>query len=36
VIEKSMRDIYQFLDEGGYLVVTNQPFHPQLEFIARF
>ena len=23
------------LEPGGYLIYTNQPWHPQVEFIAR-
>jgi len=27
--------LYQELDEGGYLVYTGQPWHPQIELIGR-
>ena len=27
--------LYQQLDEGGYLVYTGQPWHPQIELIGR-
>ena len=27
--------MHQALETGGYLVYTNQPWHPQLELIAR-
>jgi alpha-beta hydrolase superfamily lysophospholipase len=31
----SLRGLAQALEPGGYLVYTNQPWHPQVEFIAR-
>jgi SAM-dependent methyltransferase len=31
----SLRGIADALEPGGYLVYTNQPWHPQVEFIAR-
>jgi hypothetical protein len=31
----SLRGLAQALNAGGYLVYTGQPWHPQLEFIAR-
>lgn len=34
-IQASLSGIQQALDVGGYLVYTNQPWHPQLELIAR-
>lgn len=34
VIE-SLRGLAEILEPGGYLVYTNQPWHPQMEFIAR-
>lgn len=34
-IQSSLSAIYQALEAGGYLVYTNQPWHPQLELIAR-
>ncbi|WP_047535477.1 bifunctional alpha/beta hydrolase/class I SAM-dependent methyltransferase [Methylotenera sp. N17] len=34
-VQSSLSGIYQALDSGGYLVYTNQPWHPQLELIAR-
>jgi len=30
----SLRGLADCLEPGGYLVYTNQPWHPQLEFIA--
>lgn len=27
--------LYQLLDEGGFLVYTGQPWHPQIEMIGR-
>ncbi len=35
LIRRSLRGIYDLLTPGGRLVYTNQPTHPQLEFIAR-
>lgn len=32
---RSLRGLADALEPGGYLVYTNQPWHPQLEFIAR-
>lgn len=34
VIE-SLRGLTEALEPGGYLIYTNQPWHPQVEFIAR-
>lgn len=34
-ITRSLNGIYALLEEGGQLVYTNQPTHPQLEMIAR-
>lgn len=31
----SLAGVFQALEAGGYLVYTNQPWHPQLELIAR-
>lgn len=35
LIERSLRGLAQAVPIGGYLVYTGQPWHPQLEFIAR-
>lgn len=35
LIRRSLRAIHDNLKPGGYLLLTNQPWHPQLEFIAR-
>src|SRR5205823_14263852 len=32
---KSLRGLAAALQPGGYLIYTNQPWHPQVEFIAR-
>jgi len=32
---ESLRGLANVLEPGGYLVYTNQPWHPQVEFIAR-
>jgi len=32
---RSLQGIAAAMREGGYLVYTGQPWHPQLEFIAR-
>lgn len=31
----SLRGLAQAIEPGGYLIYTNQPYHPQVEFIAR-
>ncbi|OGQ79919.1 MAG: hypothetical protein A3F90_01290 [Deltaproteobacteria bacterium RIFCSPLOWO2_12_FULL_60_19] len=31
----SLRGLSEAVEEGGYLIYTNQPWHPQLEVIAR-
>lgn len=35
MVAESLAAIRRTLAPGGYLIVTNQPRHPQLEFIAR-
>ncbi|MGH7226050.1 MAG: class I SAM-dependent methyltransferase family protein, partial [Gemmataceae bacterium] len=32
---RSLRGLADALEPGGHLLYTNQPWHPQLEFIAR-
>jgi alpha-beta hydrolase superfamily lysophospholipase/SAM-dependent methyltransferase len=32
---ESLRGLADVIEPGGYLVYTNQPWHPQVEFIAR-
>ena len=34
-LRASLRGLADALPAGGYLLYTNQPWHPQLEFIAR-
>jgi alpha-beta hydrolase superfamily lysophospholipase/SAM-dependent methyltransferase len=34
-IQASLAGVHQALEAGGYLIYTNQPWHPQLELIAR-
>ncbi len=34
-IRQSLAGLAEALEPGGYLVYTNQPWHPQLELIAR-
>jgi len=34
-VGRSLAGIAQALPPGGYLVYTGQPWHPQLELIAR-
>jgi alpha-beta hydrolase superfamily lysophospholipase/SAM-dependent methyltransferase len=34
-VSRSLRGLQAALEEGGYLIYTNQPWHPQLEMIAR-
>ena len=35
MVTRSLRGLAAALRDGGYLIYTNQPWHPQLEFIAR-
>ena len=35
MVLESLRGIADALGGGGYLIYTNQPWHPQVEFIAR-
>jgi alpha-beta hydrolase superfamily lysophospholipase len=35
LIERSLAGLATAIPPGGYLVYTNQPWHPQLEMIAR-
>lgn len=34
-LRESLRGLADAIEPGGYLIYTNQPYHPQLEFIAR-
>jgi hypothetical protein len=34
-VAESLAGIADAMDEGAYLIYTNQPYHPQLEMIAR-
>src|SRR5439155_21948102 len=31
----SLRGLADAIEPGGYLIYTNQPWHPQVEFIAK-
>lgn len=35
LVLRSLRGLAQAMEEGGYLIYTGQPWHPQLEMIAR-
>jgi SAM-dependent methyltransferase len=35
MVQRSLRGIADALEPGGQLIYTNQPWHPQVEFIAR-
>lgn len=35
LVSRSLLGLAQALPAGAYLIYTNQPWHPQLEFIAR-
>ena len=35
LVAKSLKLLADKISEGGYLIYTGQPYHPQLEFIAR-
>jgi alpha-beta hydrolase superfamily lysophospholipase/SAM-dependent methyltransferase len=32
---RSLRGVADAMEQGGYLIYTNQPWHPQIEFIAK-
>ncbi len=32
---RSLRGLADAVEPGGHLIYTNQPWHPQVEFIAR-
>ena len=34
-VMNSLRGLADAVEPGGYLIYTNQPWHPQVEFIAR-
>lgn len=34
-VQRSLAGVADALEPGGYLIYTNQPWHPQVEFIAR-
>jgi hypothetical protein len=34
-VRESLAGLSDAVEPGGYLVYTGQPFHPQLEMIAR-
>ena len=35
LLQQSLSGLADAIPQGGYLLYTNQPWHPQLEFIAR-
>jgi alpha-beta hydrolase superfamily lysophospholipase len=35
LVLRSLRGLADAVEPGGHLIYTNQPWHPQLEFIAR-
>ena len=35
MINKSLKGLEEIADEGGYILYTGQPWHPQLELIAK-
>jgi SAM-dependent methyltransferase len=34
-VQESLRGLADAIEPGGHLIYTNQPWHPQMEFIAR-
>jgi hypothetical protein len=34
-VEQSLAGLAAAVEPGGYLLYTNQPWHPQIEMIAR-
>lgn len=35
LLERSLRGLFQLLPPGGFIIYTGQPWHPQVEMIAR-
>ena len=35
MVQRSLRGISRAMRDGGFLIYTGQPWHPQLEMIAR-
>jgi hypothetical protein len=35
LVMESLRGMAGAIEPGGFLIYTNQPWHPQMEFIAR-
>lgn len=35
MIDASLAGLHEVLEDGGYLIYTNQPWHPQIEMIVR-
>jgi hypothetical protein len=35
MVSRSLAGLSDAIEKGGYLVYTGQPWHPQLELIAR-
>jgi alpha-beta hydrolase superfamily lysophospholipase len=35
MLMRSLRGLFEAIEPGGFLIYTNQPWHPQLELIAR-
>jgi hypothetical protein len=35
LVLNSLRQLADEIESGGYLIYTNQPWHPQMEFIAH-
>ena len=35
LLQSSLRGLANVVEEGDFLIYTNQPWHPQLEYIAR-
>lgn len=35
LLQSSLKGLANSMEEGNYLIYTNQPWHPQLEYIAR-
>ncbi len=35
LVQASLDGMYQAIEKEGYLIYTNQPWHPQVELIAR-